>query len=120
MAEGGGLLNRCTVKSCTGGSNPPLSASFCRCAAKTALHSSAGAEQGRKTHLLRRLKTIAKNARARMRPHKFRHTCATRLLESGCDTAMGHSDLETTWQYLDPSEKLKWTAVSRLSLAATV
>ena len=25
-AEGGGLLNRCTVKSCTGGSNPPLSA----------------------------------------------------------------------------------------------
>ena len=26
MAEGGGLLNRCTVKSCTGGSNPPLSA----------------------------------------------------------------------------------------------
>ena len=28
MAEGGGLLNRCTVKSCTGGSNPPLSARF--------------------------------------------------------------------------------------------
>ena len=26
MAEGGDLLNRCTVKSCTGGSNPPLSA----------------------------------------------------------------------------------------------
>jgi hypothetical protein len=25
VAEGGGLLNRCTVKSCTGGSNPPLS-----------------------------------------------------------------------------------------------
>ena len=28
MAEGGGLLNRCTVKSRTGGSNPPLSAIF--------------------------------------------------------------------------------------------
>jgi rhamnogalacturonan acetylesterase len=28
VAEGGGLLNRCTVKSCTGGSNPPLSASL--------------------------------------------------------------------------------------------
>lgn len=28
MAEGGGLLNRCTVKSCTGGSNPPLSATL--------------------------------------------------------------------------------------------
>ncbi len=26
MAEGGGLLNRCRVKSSTGGSNPPLSA----------------------------------------------------------------------------------------------
>ena len=25
MAEGGGLLNRCRVKSSTGGSNPPLS-----------------------------------------------------------------------------------------------
>src|SRR5438874_1758769 len=28
VAEGGGLLNRCTVKSRTGGSNPPLSARF--------------------------------------------------------------------------------------------
>ena len=28
VAEGGGLLNRCTVKSRTGGSNPPLSASL--------------------------------------------------------------------------------------------
>ena len=28
VAEGGGLLNRCTVKSRTGGSNPPLSATF--------------------------------------------------------------------------------------------
>ena len=26
VAEGGGLLNRYTVKSCIGGSNPPLSA----------------------------------------------------------------------------------------------
>ena len=28
VAEGGGLLNRYTVKSCIGGSNPPLSASI--------------------------------------------------------------------------------------------
>jgi hypothetical protein len=28
VAEGGGLLNRYTVKSCIGGSNPPLSASL--------------------------------------------------------------------------------------------
>ena len=33
MAEGGGLLNRYTVKSRIGGSNPPLSATsrFCAC-----------------------------------------------------------------------------------------
>jgi integrase len=54
--------------------------------------------------------------------HKFRHTYATRLLESGCDIVtvqklMGHSDLDTTRQYLDPDEKLKRSAVSRLSLA---
>src|SRR5690349_1428109 len=30
VAEGGGLLNRCTVKSRTGGSNPPLSATEVR------------------------------------------------------------------------------------------
>jgi integrase len=42
--------------------------------------------------------------------HKFRHTDATRLLESGCDIVtvqklMGHRDLETTRRYLDPDEK---------------
>ena len=54
--------------------------------------------------------------------HKFRHTYATRLLESGCDIVtvqrlMGHSDLDTTRQYLDPDEKLKRGAVSKLSLS---
>jgi hypothetical protein len=32
VAEGGGLLNRYRIKSSIGGSNPPLSASFCESA----------------------------------------------------------------------------------------
>ena len=41
--------------------------------------------------------------------HKFRHTYATRLLESGCDIVtvqklMGHSDIETTQQYSTPTK----------------
>ncbi len=80
----------------------------------------------RQTHLLRRLKVVAKNAGvANATLHKFRHTYATRLLESGCDIVtvqrlMGHSDLDTTRQYLDPDEKLKRSAVSRLSIDAAV
>ncbi len=49
------------------------------------------------------------------------HTYATRLLESGCDIVtvqklMGHSDIETTQQYLNPDETLKRNAVNRLSI----
>ena len=41
--------------------------------------------------------------------------------ESGCDIVtvqklMGHSDIETTQQYLNPDEALKRKAVNRLSL----
>ena len=76
----------------------------------------------RQTHLLRRLKEIAKVAGVgNATLHKFRHTYATRLLESGCDIVtvqrlMGHSDLDTTRQYLDPDEKLKRHAVNKLSI----
>jgi integrase len=76
----------------------------------------------RMTHLLRRLKEIADAAKVpNATLHKFRHTYATRLLESGCDIVtvqklMGHSDIETTRQYLDPDESLKRKAVNRLSL----
>ncbi len=76
------------------------------------------------THLLRRLKEIAAAAEVNGATlHKLRHTYATRLLESGCDIVtvqrlMGHSDLDTTRQYLDPDEKLKRNAVSKLSLGA--
>jgi integrase/recombinase XerD len=76
----------------------------------------------RQTHLLRRLKKIATAAGVpNTTLHKFRHTYATRLLESGCDIVtvqrlMGHSDLDTTRQYLDPDEKLKRHAVNKLSI----
>ena len=77
----------------------------------------------RMTHLLRRLKEIADAAKVpNATLHKFRHSYATRLLESGCDIVtvqklMGHSDIETTRQYLDPDEALKRKAVNRLSLS---
>jgi integrase/recombinase XerD len=80
----------------------------------------------RHTHLLRRLKEIADAAKvAGATLHKFRHSYATRLLESGCDIVtvqrlMGHSDLDTTRQYLDPDEKLKRSAVNKLSIGAPV
>ena len=77
---------------------------------------------GRTNHLLRRLKEIAEEAEVQNATlHKFRHTYATRLLESGTDIVtvqmlMGHSDIETTRQYLNPDETLKRQAVNRLSL----
>jgi integrase/recombinase XerD len=80
------------------------------------------ARGGRETHLLRRLKAVAKSAGVQHATlHKFRHTYATRLLEKGCDIVtvqhlMGHSDLDTTRQYLNPDETLKRKAVRRLTL----
>ncbi len=77
----------------------------------------------RQTHLLRQLKAIADEAGVvGATLHKFRHTYATRLLERGADIVtvqrlMGHSDLDTTRQYLDPVEKLKRSAVRKLSLS---
>ena len=75
------------------------------------------------SHLLRRLKTIAEKAKVKHATlHKFRHTYATRLLESGSDIVtvqklLGHSDIDTTRQYLNPDEDLKRQAVNRLSLS---
>ena len=74
------------------------------------------------SHLLRRLKKLADQTGVQDATlHKFRHTYATRLLESGCDIVtvqrlMGHSDLDTTRQYLNHDEDLKRKAVNRLSL----
>jgi integrase/recombinase XerD len=80
------------------------------------------ARGGRQTHLLRRLKRLAKRAGvAHATLHKFRHTYATHLLEKGCDIVtvqhlMGHSDLDTTRQYLNPDDTLKRKAANTLSL----
>lgn len=77
----------------------------------------------RLNHLLRRFKEIASRAGiGHATLHKFRHTYATRLLEKGCDIVtvqhlLGHSDLETTRQYLNPDDSLKRKAVNNLSLA---
>jgi integrase/recombinase XerD len=79
---------------------------------------------GRMNHLLRRLKAVAETAKVEHATlHKFRHTYATRLLEQGCDIVtlqnlMGHSDLDTTRQYLNPDDTLKRAAVNRLTLPA--
>jgi integrase/recombinase XerD len=80
------------------------------------------AKGGRIDHLLRRLKYVAERASVlNATLHKFRHTYATRLIERGCDIVtlqhlLGHSDLDTTRQYLSPDEELKRKAVNRLSL----
>jgi integrase/recombinase XerD len=80
------------------------------------------AKGGRLTHLLRKLKVIAEKGEvANATLHKFRHTYATRLLESGSDIVtvqklLGHSDIDTTRQYLNPDEDLKRRAVNRLML----
>ncbi len=74
----------------------------------------------RMTHLLRRLKRVADRVGVENATlHKFRHTYATRLLEKGCDIVtvqklMGHSDIDTTRQYLNPDDDLKRKAVLRL------
>jgi integrase len=75
---------------------------------------------GLERHLLRRLKQAAKRAGVEGATlHRFRHTYATRLLENGADVVtvqrlLGHSDLETTQQYLNPDVERKRVAVLRL------
>jgi integrase/recombinase XerD len=79
-----------------------------------------GNPQGR-NELLLRLKKLAKKAGIEnVTLHKFRHTYATRLLENGADIVtvqhlLGHSDIDTTRQYLSPAKELKRQAVERLS-----
>jgi integrase/recombinase XerD len=54
----------------------------------------------------------------RIGPHTLRHTCAMRLLQSGCDLAtialwLGHESIETTQIYLHADMALKERAIAR-------
>ena len=77
----------------------------------------------RETHLLRRLDRVARKAGVKKATlHTFRHTYATRLLESGADIVtvqrlLGHSDLDTTKRYLNPDVDRKRSAANKLNLA---
>lgn len=58
------------------------------------------------------------------RMYDARHTCATRLLEAGCDLLtlayiLGHNDLSTLSRYAHPSEDRKRDAVKRMESAVT-
>ncbi|MCI0660944.1 MAG: site-specific integrase [Acidobacteria bacterium] len=74
-----------------------------------------------RNHLLLHLQRLAKRANVEnVTLHKFRHTYATRLLESGADVVtvqrlLGHADIETTQKYLSPDKELKRKAVAKLS-----
>lgn len=84
------------------------------------------ARGGRERHLLRRLQRVAKRAGVEGATlHRFRHTYATWILEQGADIVtvqrlLGHSDLKTTEQYLNPDVERKREAVARLERALPV
>ena len=56
--------------------------------------------------------------------YSARHTCATRLLESGCDLLtlayiLGHNDLSTLARYAHPSESRKQEAIKQMEILRT-
>ncbi|HEV2172891.1 MAG TPA: site-specific integrase, partial [Nitrospira sp.] len=66
----------------------------------------------RQAHVYKIVERVARPAKVRnTRPHKFRATFLTRLLQSGCDIAnvqalAGHRNIKTTQRYLGVSNQL--------------
>lgn len=99
---------------------PELLVQALRARPRTSVWVFPSAAGGLERHLLRRLKRVAARTGVEHATlHKFRHTYATRLLESGADVVtvqrlLGHSDLDTTRRYLNPDAERQRAAVTRL------
>jgi len=73
------------------------------------------------THIVRRTVSLASGHVPSLQsrsisPHTFRHTTAMRLLQAGVDLAvirawLGHSDIQTTHQYLEADVEMKRQAL---------
>lgn len=81
-------------------------------------------------HIVRRavavaLKNIPNLDGRSISPHTFRHTAAMRLLQAGVDLAvirgwLGHSDIQTTHQYLEADVEMKRQALEAANLTPEV
>lgn len=82
------------------------------------------------THIVRRaVRTASKHVRSlegrSISPHTFRHTTAMRLLQAGVDLAvirgwLGHSDIQTTHQYLEADVEMKRQALEAANVTPEI
>jgi site-specific recombinase XerD len=82
------------------------------------------------THIVRRAVDIASKHVPSFKgrsisPHTFRHTTAMRLLQAGVDLAvirawLGHSDIQTTHQYLEADVEMKRAALEAANVTPEV
>jgi integrase/recombinase XerD len=82
------------------------------------------------THIVRRTVSVAERHVPSLQgrsisPHMFRHTTAMRLLQAGVDLAvirawLGHSDIQTTHQYLEADVEMKRQALEAAGVTPEV
>jgi integrase/recombinase XerD len=82
------------------------------------------------THIVRRAvsaaaKHVPSLGSRSISPHTFRHTTAMRLLQAGVDLAvirawLGHSDIQTTHQYLEADVEMKRQALEAAGVAPEI
>lgn len=82
------------------------------------------------THIVRRAVSVASKHVPSFKgrsisPHTFRHTTAMRLLQAGVDLAvirawLGHSDIQTTHQYLEADVEMKRAALEAANVTPEV